>query len=103
LVNGRGKQPSTAAAVAYAFVPELGSAAAAAAQHLQLHHELLYTTPIPLLVHHEMLQLQGDSRWLAVALLLDSRSRLAGGDGQRREALVGRGGKHWQGREGPAS
>jgi len=30
LVNGRGKQPSTAAAAAYAFVPELGSAAAAA-------------------------------------------------------------------------
>jgi hypothetical protein len=36
-----------------------------------------------------MLQLQGDSRWLAVALLLDSRSRL--------QALVGmgEGGRRW--------
>jgi len=36
-----------------------------------------------------MLQLQGDSRWLVVALLLDSRSRL--------QALVGtgEGGRRW--------
>jgi hypothetical protein len=70
-------------------------------QHLQLHHELHYTTSIQTLC--DMLQLQGESLICScTAAGLQDQAPGTGGMSESGRSWLRRGGKHQQGREGPS-